>query len=233
MEDFKEDVLNKIKGGLIVSCQALEDEPLHSSVIMTRMARAAQIGGAVGIRANSKEDCIEIKKNIDLPLIAINKKIYGTYDVFITPTIKEVKDLLPANSEIIAVDATKRLRPDGKSLEEFVREIRKIYNGMLLADISTYEEAIEAEKLGFEMVSTTLSGYTDYTLDRPKPDVKLIEELSKVLTIPIIAEGNVDTPNYAAECLKAGAWSVVVGGAITRPQLITKKFVDTVKEVSL
>lgn len=224
------DVLNKVKGGLIVSCQALEDEPLHSSDIMMRMARAAQIGGAVGIRANSPQDCIEIKKNIDLPLIAIYKKVYGTNNVYITPTIEEVKELIPANSEMIAVDATKRSRPDGKTLQEFVREIRKIYNGIILADISTYEEAIEAERIGFDMVSTTLSGYTDYTLDRPKPDIKLIIELSKVLTIPIIAEGNVDTPDFAAECLKAGAWSVVVGAAITRPQLITKKFVDTVKD---
>ena len=232
MNDVME-VLNKIKGGLIVSCQALEDEPLHSSTIMMRMAKAAQIGGAVGIRANSPQDCMEIKKNIDLPLIAIYKKVYGTNNVYITPTIEEVKDLLPTNSKIIVVDATKRSRPDGRTLEEFVREIRKIYTGMLLADISTYEEAIEAERLGFDMVSTTLSGYTDYTLDRPKPDIKLIEELSKVLTIPIIAEGNVDTPDFAAGCLKAGAWSVVVGGAITRPQLITKKFVDTVKNAAL
>lgn len=233
MEALKDEVLKKLKGGLIVSCQALENEPLHSSVIMMRMAKAAQIGGAVGIRANSKEDCIEIKKNINLPLIAIYKKVYGTYEVFITPTIEEVKALLPVNSEIIAVDATRRTRPDGKSIEEFVREIRKLYKGMLLADISTYEEAVEAERLGFDMVSTTLSGYTDYTLNRPKPDIELIEELSKVLTIPIIAEGNVDTPDFAAECLKAGAFAVVVGGAITRPQLITKKFVDTVKEVSI
>ena len=227
------DALNKVKGGLIVSCQALDDEPLHSSAIMMRMARAAQIGGAVGIRANSPQDCMEIKKNIDLPLIAIYKKVYGTSNVYITPTIEEVKDLLPVNSEIIAVDATKRSRPDGRTLEEFVREIRKIYKGMILADISTYEEAIEAERLGFDMVSTTLSGYTDYTLDRTKPDIKLIEELSKVLKIPIIAEGNVETPGFAVECLKAGAWSVVVGGAITRPQLITKKFVDTVKDAKI
>lgn len=223
------DLLNKIKGGVIVSCQALEDEPLHSSDIMMRMARAAQIGGAVGIRANSPQDCITIKKNIDLPLIAIYKRVYGTNNVYITPTIEEVKELISVNSEIIAIDATKRSRPDGKTLQQFVMEIREIYKGLILADISTFEEAIEAEKIGFDIVSTTLSGYTDYTLDRPKPDIKLIKELSKVLTIPIIAEGNVDTPGFAAECLMAGAWSVVVGGAITRPQLITKKFVDTVK----
>jgi N-acylglucosamine-6-phosphate 2-epimerase len=220
------EILNRIKGGLIVSCQALKDEPLHSSMIMGKMAKAALIGGAVGIRANTPEDCIEIKRNVDLPLIAIYKKVYGSSNVYITPTIEEIKELLPVNSEIIAVDATKRPRPDGKTLEEFFKDIKKIYKGLIMADISTYEEALEAERIGFDIVSTTLSGYTDYTLDRQKPDVELIKNLHKVINIPIIAEGNIQTPEDAVECLKAGAWALVVGGAITRPQLITKKFVD-------
>ncbi|GLC31869.1 N-acetylmannosamine-6-phosphate 2-epimerase [Clostridium omnivorum] len=228
-----EDVLKAIRGGLIVSCQALENEPLHSSQIMMRMAKAALEGGAIGIRANSPEDCCEIKQHVDLPIIAIYKRVYGTSNVYITPTIEEVKKLLPAKPEIIAVDATKRERPDGKTLEEFLEEIRKIYNGLVMADISTFEEAVEAERLGFDIVSTTLSGYTDYTLDRPRPDIELIKRLKDTLNVPIIAEGNVETPPLAAEALKAGAWAVVVGGAITRPQLITKKFVDAVKKVVL
>lgn len=228
-----EDVLKAIRGGLIVSCQALENEPLHSSQIMMRMAKAALEGGAIGIRANSPEDCCEIKQHVDLPIIAIYKRVYGTSNVYITPTIEEVKKLLPAKPEIIAVDATKRERPDGKTLEEFLEEIRKIYNGLVMADISTFEEAVEAERLGFDIVSTTLSGYTDYTLDRPRPDIELIKRLKDTLKVPIIAEGNVETPPLAAEALKAGAWAIVVGGAITRPQLITKKFVDAVKKVVL
>ena len=227
------ETLNKIKGGIIVSCQALEDEPLHSVNIMTRMAKAALIGGAVGIRANSPEDCESIKENIDLPLIAIYKRVYGSSNVYITPTIEEVKKLLPIKPQIIAVDATKRERPDGKSLKEFFLEIREVYDGMIMADISSYDEAIEAENIGFDIVSTTLSGYTDYTLDRSRPDIELIKELKKVLKVPIIAEGNVDTPSLAATCLESGAWAVVVGGAITRPQLITKKFVDSVKKVHI
>lgn len=222
-------VINSIKGGLIVSCQALEDEPLHSSNIMMRMAQAALIGGAVGIRANSPDDCSEIKQNVDLPMIAIYKKIYGNCNVFITPTIEEVKKLLFINPEIIAVDATNRTRPNGKTLEEFFKEIKQIYNGLIMADISNLEEGIEAERLGFDIVSTTLCGYTDYTLDKPKPNIELIKNLKEVLKIPIIAEGNIDSPNNAIKCLDAGAWSVVVGAAITRPQLITKKFVDSIK----
>ncbi len=223
-------VLSNIKGGLIVSCQALEDEPLHSAEIMTKMAKSALIGGAVGIRANSPKDCREIKNNIPLPLIAIYKKKHENYDVFITPTIEEVKALVDSNPDIIALDATNRKRPDGKSLEEFFNEIRKIYKGLIMADISTLEEGIEAEKIGFDMVSTTLSGYTTYTLDRPKPDFNLIKDLKNSLKIPVIAEGNIDTPNSALMCLNCGAWAVVVGGAITRPHIITKKFVDTINE---
>lgn len=226
-------VINEIKGGMIVSCQALENEPLHGSTIMMRMAKAAQMGGAVGIRANSPQDCIEIKKNVDLPLIAIYKKVYGQSNVYITPTIEEVKSLLPVKAEIIAVDATRRPRPDNKTLEEFFKEIRQIYDGLIMADISDYDEAVEAERIGFDLVSTTLSSYTDYTLNREKPDIELIEKLREVLNIPILAEGNVETPEHAAKCIKAGAWAIVAGGAITRPQLITKKFVDSLKQIQL
>ncbi len=226
-------ILNAIKGGMIVSCQALEDEPLHGSEIMMRMAKAAQVGGAAGIRANSPEDCIEIKKNVDLPLIAIYKRVYEHSSVFITPTIEEVKSLLPAQAEIIAVDATKRPRPDNKTLKEFYEEIRQIYSGLIMADISDFDEAIEAERIGFDIVSTTLSSYTDYTLNREKPDIELIKKLSGVINIPVIAEGNVETPELAAKCIEAGAWTVVTGGAITRPQLITRKFVDSLKQFQL
>ena len=231
--DNSEKVLKAIKGGLIVSCQALEDEPLHSSYIMMRMAKAALEGGAIGIRANSPEDCKEIKNNVNLPMISIYKRIYGTSKVYITPTINEVKELLSINPEIIAVDATRRERPDGRSLEEFLKEIREVYNGLVLADISDLEEGVRAEKIGFDMVSTTLIGYTDYTLNRPKPDIELIKSLRESIKIPIIAEGNIDTPENAMKSLEAGAWAVVVGGAITRPQLITKKFVEYIKNSTL
>jgi len=227
------DTLKNIKGGMIVSCQALEDEPLYSSTIMMRMAKAAEMGGAIGIRANTPQDCMEIKKNVKLTLIAIYKKVYGDSNVYITPTIEEVKSLIPVNAEIIAVDATKRPRPDGKTLEEFFKEIREIYSGLIMADISDFEEAVEAERIGFDIVSTTLSGYTEYTLNRAKPDIELIEKLKEVLKIPIIAEGNVETPELAAKCVEAGAFAVVAGGAITRPQLITKKFVDSLNKVEL
>lgn len=226
-------ILERIKGGLIVSCQALEDEPLHGSYIMGRMALAAKIGGAVGIRANTPKDCLVIKENVDLPQISIYKKVYTGSEVYITPTIEEVKKLMAVKPEIIAADATNRKRPDGKSLEEFVKEIRKIYDGILMADISTYEEGVQASKLGFNIISTTLNGYTEYTKDDPKPNFQLMERLAKGLDIPIIAEGNIETPEDAKECFRRGVFSIVVGAAITRPQLITERFVKAISSLDL
>ncbi len=224
------EILNKIKGKLIVSCQALEDEPLHSSYIMGRMAYAALVGGAAGIRANTVSDIKEIKKTVNLPIIGIIKRVYeNCKNLYITPTIKEVEELHEEGVDIIAIDATKRPRPDLKEIGALVKEIKEKYpNQLLMADISSVEEAIYAEKIGFDIVGTTLVGYTDYT----KNNIPL-EELEKVIkevNIPVIAEGNMDTPEKASKAIKMGAFAVVVGGAITRPQQITKKFVDKINE---
>ncbi|WP_339055782.1 N-acetylmannosamine-6-phosphate 2-epimerase [Fusobacterium animalis] len=221
-------ILESIKGKLIVSCQALKDEPLHSSFIMGRMAYAAYSGGAAGIRANTVEDIKEIKKNVSLPIIGIIKKVYGNCNVYITPTIKEVEELVNEGVQIIAIDATKRERPDKKNLKDFIAEIKEKYpNQIIMADISSVDEALYAEKIGFDIVGTTLVGYTDYT-----KNYKALEELEKVVKavkVPVIAEGNIDTPLKAKKALEIGAFAVVVGGAITRPQQITKKFVDEMK----
>ena len=214
-----------LSGKLIVSCQALETEPLHSSYIMSRMAYAAYVGGASGIRANTVADIHEIKKTVDLPIIGIIKKQYGENPVYITPTMKEISALIEEGVDIIAVDATKRERPDGNSLEALIKEAKEKYpNQMFMADISCVEEAIFAEKIGFDFVGTTLVGYTEYTKGRVP-----LEELKKVVeavSIPVIGEGNLDTPEKARKALELGVFAVVVGGAITRPQQITKKFVD-------
>lgn len=218
-------VLEKIKGKLVVSCQALEDEPLHSSYIMGRMAYAAFIGGAAGIRANTISDIQEIKKNVDLPIIGIIKKVYGDCNVYITPTLKEIEELVNEKVDIIAIDGTKRERPDKKNLEILIKEVKEKYpNQLLMADISSAEEAIFAQEIGFDIIGTTLVGYTDYT--KGNDPLTELEKVIKAVNIPVIAEGNIDTPAKAKTALNLGAYSVVVGGAITRPQQITKKFVD-------
>ncbi|UPK46866.1 N-acetylmannosamine-6-phosphate 2-epimerase [Paenibacillus pabuli] len=223
-----------LQSGLVVSCQALEHEPLHSSFIMGRMAIAAKEGGAIGIRANTAADVKEIKEQVDLPVIGIVKRNYGTNPVFITPTILEVDELAEVNAEIVAVDATLRARPDGKSLDEFVQEIRTKHPQLLLmGDISTKEEAMNAERLGFDLISSTLVGYTEETAGLKLYDNQFaaLKEILASVQTPVVAEGNIMTPEMAATCLEAGVYCVVVGGAITRPQQITERFVSEIAKL--
>ena len=217
---------------LIVSCQALPAEPLHSSFIMGRMALAAKEGGAAGIRANTKEDIIEIRKNVDLPIIGIIKRDYPGCKVYITPTMKEIDELMEVKPEIIALDATESLRPNGVTLDEFYAQIRKKYpDQLLMADCSTYEEAIHADQLGFDFIGTTLVGYTEQSKNMKieENDFELIKKIVKNVKHNVIAEGNINTPEKVKRVMQLGVFSIVVGSAITRPQLITKTFVEALK----
>ncbi len=222
-------VLDQIKGKLIVSCQALEHEPLHGSHIMRKMAKAAKEGGASAIRANSVSDIIEIKAETGLPVIGLIKRDYPECEVYITPTIKEIDELISSGCDIIAMDATNRCHPDSISLKEKVDRIHQA-NLLAMADISTYEEAVHAQALGFDVVSTTLSGYTPYSPQQEAPDFELVGRLVKDLRIPVIAEGRI----FSVEDIKAikahNPFAIVVGSAITRPQIITKRFVDAYLE---
>ena len=221
--------VESLKGKLIVSCQALPHEPLHSSFIMGRMALAAKEGGAYGIRANTKEDIAEIQTQVDLPVIGIVKRDYEDSKVYITPTMKEINELMEVKPDIIALDATHSLRPGGRTLDEFYREIRKSYPGQLLmADCSTVEEALHADQLGFDFIGTTLVGYTDQSrnLKIESNDFEIIRQIVAKVKHRVIAEGNINTPEKARRVIELGAFSVVVGSIITRPQLITKSFAE-------
>lgn len=225
-------MIERIKGGLVVSCQALDHEPLHSSFIMSKLALAAKEGGAVGIRANSKEDIIAIKQEVSLPVIGIVKRNYTDSEVFITATRKEIDELLESGCEMIALDSTVRDRPNGETLSDLVSYCReKNPSVQLMADISTLEEARIAEQMGFDCVSTTLHGYTPYTSSFKlyDDDFRFLREVVQAVTLPVIAEGNVLTPKMYKRCLELGAASVVVGGAITRPKEITARFVNAVQ----
>ena len=220
-----------IQGQLIVSCQALPHEPLHSDFIMARMEVAAKEGGAKGIRANSVIDIKAIKEAVDLPVIGIIKRDYDDADVYITASMKEVDELMEAKPEIIALDATISSRPNGQTLDEFYQEIRQKYpTQKLMADCSTVEEMIHADELGFDYIGSTLVGYTHQSKgDKIEAnDFEILREVLKVIKHPLIAEGNIDTPEKVKRVLELGAYSVVVGSAITRPQLITKKFVEAI-----
>ena len=221
-----------LKGKLIVSCQALSHEPLHSSFIMGKMAVAAKEGGALGIRANTKEDISEIKSLVELPVIGIVKRDYEDCKVYITPTMKEIDELMEVQPEIIAMDATAALRPEGKTLDEFFKEVKAKYPDQLfMADCSTVEEALHADELGFDFIGTTMVGYTEQSavLKIEDDDFAIIREILSKAKHPVIAEGNINTPEKVKRVIELGCFSVVVGSIITRPQLITKAFADALK----
>ena len=225
--------VESLKGKLIVSCQALLHEPLHSSFIMGRMALAAKEGGAYGIRANTKEDIKEIKETVNLPIIGIVKRDYADSKVYITPTMKEVDELMEVRPEIIALDATGAIRPQGVTLDEFFREVKGKYPDQLwMADCSTVEEALHADELGFDFIGTTMVGYTEQSRNDKieNNDFEIIREIVARVKHKVIAEGNIDTPRKAKRVIELGAFCVVVGSVITRPQLITKAFVQGLKD---
>lgn len=224
------EILNQIKGGLIVSCQALPTEPLYDSYIMSKMAYAASLGGAVGIRANTVVDIKAIKERVDLPVIGIIKAEYNDSDVYITPTMKEVDDLVEAGCEIIALDATKRLRPGGVSFTDFFKEVRKKYpNRLFMADTSCFEEGKLALELGMDLLGTTMSSYTPYTKGTPLPDYPLMKKYVE-LGATVIAEGGIWSPEQLTKAFDCGVHAAVVGTAITRPMDITKRFVKALEE---
>ncbi|SEU31765.1 N-acylglucosamine-6-phosphate 2-epimerase [Lacrimispora sphenoides] len=210
--------------GLIVSCQALPEEPLHSSFIMGRMALAAKEGGAVGIRANSVEDIEEIKKHVDLPIIGIIKKVYEEGKPYITPTLAEVDALVRTGVDVVAVDATINQDVD------FLYKLHEKYpHQKFMADISTEEEGLRADEIGFDFVGLTLLGYTPQSQGLDK--FQVLQSLIAKCEHPVIAEGNFSTPEQAAKAIESGAYAVVVGTAITRPQCITRGFAEAVSKV--
>ncbi|MBC1649834.1 N-acetylmannosamine-6-phosphate 2-epimerase [Listeria booriae] len=221
--------LKKVRGKLIVSCQALPEEPLHSSFIMSRMAIAAVEGGAVGIRSNSVADIQAIREAVSVPVIGIIKEVYPDSPVFITPTIKEVIAACETGVEVVAMDGTNRKRPNGEDLATILQQAKsKFPDTLFMADIATVEEAAMAEPLGFDIVATTLHGYTEQTkgYNIAEANFQFLKEVLQATALPVIVEGKIDTPEKARTAIELGGTSVVVGGAITRPQEITARFIS-------
>jgi N-acylglucosamine-6-phosphate 2-epimerase len=221
------DVLDKIKGGLVVSCQAEEGSPFYEPGLMARFARAAELGGAVGIRAK-EPDIRAIREMCSLPIIGIDKVYLEGFEVYITPRFEDAQRIAEAEAEIIALDCTPRPRPGGTTMEELVQRIKTELEVPVMADISTLDEAAAAEAAGADLVATTLSGYTSYSRKTEGPDWELLEAVIRAVKVPVVAEGHIQTLAEARAAFALGAWAIVIGTAITRPVELTQRFVQAI-----
>ncbi|MGW4816018.1 N-acetylmannosamine-6-phosphate 2-epimerase [Kitasatospora cineracea] len=213
--------IERLRGRLVVSCQAYPGEPLRDPDAMRRMALAALEGGAAGIRAQGLADLRAIRAATDAPLIGLWKD--GASGVVITPTAGHVRQVAATGAEIVALDATARPRPDGRPLAESFAAAHEA-GALVMADVATFEEGLRAAESGADLVGTTLSGYTDDSPHLPGPDLELVSRLAAALDVPVVAEGRIHTPAQAGSALEAGAFAVVVGTAITHPTTLTRWF---------
>lgn len=224
------DMINRLKNKVVVSVQAMPSEPLYLEKCMVAMMKSVIKGGAGGLRVAGARDVKNAKNLFDVPVIGLTKPDVIPQNwkdiVYITPTLKEVISLVEAGADIIAFDGTERPRPNGCKLEEIIKYI-KINKRLAMADISTLEEGLRCAELGVHLISTTLSGYTSHSAEpTDEPDFELLEELTKRTKVPVVLEGRIWEPEQVDRAFELGAHCVVIGSAITRPQLITKRFVQ-------
>lgn len=225
--------MEKLRRGLIVSCQALKGEPLYGQNVMHLMAKAAVEGGAVGIRA-LRQDIAAIKATVSVPVIGLTKNVFPDSDVYITPKLEDVRALLETSCEVIAMDATLRARPGNVRLEELVEYVRVHAPGReLMADIAREEDAENAVRLGFDYVSTTLRGYTSDTNDVALPDIAFMGRIKRILSgtkVKMIAEGGIFERDEMRRVGMLDPYAVVVGTAITRPAMITRRLASALND---
>jgi N-acylglucosamine-6-phosphate 2-epimerase len=223
--------LDRLRGGLVVSCQAREGNPLHGPHFMAALASAAMVGGAVGIRADGVKDITAIRKEIgpDVPIMGIFKVKQPDGSLFITPSAESAKAVLDAGARLVALDGTTRPRPGGEHLADVVAAIHGA-GGMALADVGTLDDARYAVSCDVDAVGTTLSGYTPNSPKSEGPDFLLLERLAGECTVPVFAEGRIWTREEARQAIELGAAFVVVGTAITNPTAITARFVAALQE---
>lgn len=226
---MKEVILNKIKNNLIVSCQAVDNEPLNNTTAITLITKDCIEGGAKVLRLSQYDHIKSIKNlvaNTNIPIIGSIKQQYNNSQVFITPTLKEVDQLIELDVDCIAIDATNRKRPN-ESLEEIVKYCKlKAPNKLIMAECAILEDVIRAEKLDFDLIGTSLRGNTDNSkgFSSIENNYHFIRECLDYVKKPIIAQGGIWQPFQVKDLLDLGCFAVVVGSAITKPKEITKHF---------
>ena len=229
--------VEKLIGVVVISCQAYEATPLYGSQYMVAMALSAQLGGASGLRACWPQDVKAVKEACSLPVIGINKKFGDGNpldEIFITPTFESAKAIIEAGCDILALDCTIRACRPFEELNALLHQIKDAYPDMpIMADLATLEEAVKAEETGcVDIISTTLSGYTRNSMEgvTERPDVELIKKIKKEVSLPVNAEGRIWERCDMEAVLEAGADIVSIGSAVTRPHLITERFVNCNKK---
>lgn len=217
----------RIKNGLIVSCQAPKESPLCKPEIIAALALCAEQNGAVGVRIDSPEHISAVKELVKIPVLGIYKIIADSSEVYITPTFESARKIAEAGADVIALDATLRNRPGDEKLEKLVERIHVELGLPVMADVATLEEGLNAEKIGCDFVGTTLSGYTAETAHKNQlPDFELVERLSNNLKTPVICEGRIRKPADVEQAFDAGAFTVVVGNAITGTDWLIREYVQ-------
>jgi N-acylglucosamine-6-phosphate 2-epimerase len=218
-------VFSALQNKLIISVQADAGDPLDDPFILAAIARSVVQGGAAGVRAGGPENIRAIRRAVDVPLIGLYKRPYPDSPVYITPTMREARQVAEAGCDVLALDATGQARPGGESLEVYFKMLRAEISVPLLADVSTLDEGLRAVDLGADIVATSLAGYTAYSRQLEGPDFQLIADLAARVSVPVIAEGRMRGPEDVRRALEVGAFAVVAGSMITRPGVITAHFV--------
>lgn len=221
-------VVEALEGGLIVSCQAYPGEPMRDPRTMAQVAQSVVIGGAAAVRVQGIEDIRETAGVVNVPVIGLWK--VGDVGVYITPTLEHAFAVVEAGADIVALDGTRRPRPDGLSLTETVARLRESTSVIVMADCGSADDARAAQDAGVDLVGSTLAGYTGERPTTNGPDLELLDEMLNVVQLPVIAEGRMHTPGHAVQALQRGAHAVCVGTAITHPASIARRFSETIAE---
>jgi N-acylglucosamine-6-phosphate 2-epimerase len=214
-----------LRGRLVVSCQAPEGSPLRDPYVIARFALAAERGGAAAVRIDSPDHIRAVREVCRLPVIGLHKQVHAGSEVYITPTVSSAEGVCDAGADIVAVDATARPRPEGHTLRMVIDAVRARGTAVIMADVATLDEGMAAIDLGVDLLATTLSGYTHEAPSRPGPDFDLLAALAHRTHLPVVCEGRVRTPQDVRRAFDAGAFTVVVGGAITGVDDLVRSFV--------